>query len=275
VRTSLAIGLVVVAVAAPTRSADACSCDPVDWLIPADGATAVSTALPEIIYAAHFSDPVSLASDTESVPLGAPIRLWPGNSTQSLVAVLAPLAPETTYRLSVSDYVALSFTTGTGPDVEPPPALVFGPLEIARADYVPNIIHSCGNSPVRFRADVTSTGEEPAAIDVRLTGDGAPQEFVLPFPWGLRKLTNQSCGVDVTVEQDEEYCVEIRARDVAGNLGPPVTQCAVVRACQDIDESLDLFTCPVKHGGCLASRPDGGTLVVVGLALLVARRRRR
>jgi MYXO-CTERM domain-containing protein len=96
---------------------------------------------------------------------------------------------------------------------------------------------------------------------------------------GPRHLGNGNCSLEVLLEQGETTCFEIRARDLAGNVGPPTTRCEETRACSDIDSyqeadevMSDPQSCPIG-GGCSTTRPGGGLLVLVIAGLALRRRR--
>jgi hypothetical protein len=271
--------LVVGAVILAPRPARACSCPHSGWVMPEAGATGVPTDLAEILFYVdinvdEFQDNVALVTaGAPTVPLVATL-LW-GNVPQYRVEIPFSLVPDTTYQLFDGNALITTFTTGAGPDTEAPPALAFDELEIARRDTVSGMQMSCGNTRTGFRADVVSIGEPPAALAVTISGPGPQQDFVVPYPDGLEKLNNGFCGIRPTIEQGQEYCVELRGRDLAGNLGPPVSQCATVRACEDREDlnDGDIFECPVQGaGGCSAGNP---ALVVVLTAVPLIRRRSR
>jgi hypothetical protein len=274
-------GLAVGAVILAPRPARACSCPSQGWFVPNAGTTGVPTNFSEVFFyldiVEHdFLDNLALVPDTgPTVPLSGTL-LWE-TVPQYRVEIPGPLLPDTGYRVFDGNFFITSFTTGAGPDLEAPPALAFDSLEIARADYVPGMMSSCGSSFTGFRADVVSTGEAPAALAVSITGPGPQQDYVVPYPDGLGLLTNSFCRIKVAIEQGAEYCVELRGRDLAGNLGPAVSQCATVRACADVEDVdyPDVFGCPVdgaRAGGCSAGNP---ALVVVLAAVPLIRRRSR
>jgi hypothetical protein len=144
---------------------------------------------------------------------------------------------------------------------------------------------SCGSSTVGVRAAIASLGETPAVFVVKVDGLGFSEEYILRDPDDLRFFDNvDHCSLAIDVQQREVYCVEVRGRDLAGNLGPVATRCAVVRACEDFDHPSwpthdELFTCPEAWpgtgSGCSTAPPSGGLVVVIAAWLAHRRRARR
>lgn len=275
--------------------ATACSCAASTFSLPAAGATGVPTDLPELLFEVTYWDspPVHLIGPLGDVPLGTPGVTTYDGFVQIRVPVIAPLEPDTVYELRADGFdelssVLVSFTTGDGTELAPPPAVALEGFALAHAEFAEGVYWSCGPTITRVGGTVTSAGNDPAAIEVTITGDGVPQHYVLPYPYGLSLLGSSMCSADLVVAPSHEYCVEVRARDLAGALGPPASACAVVRACNDLTTGTpeDLLQCPTggdddvppgeTTSGCAtASGGGGGLAYALGLLGLFARRRRR
>jgi uncharacterized protein (TIGR03382 family) len=282
------------AVAVAPSPAAACSCALPTFSLPAAGATGAPTDLPEVLFEVAYWDspPVRLIGPLGDLPLGTPVVTTYNGFAQIRVPVVAPLDPDTVYELRADGFDELSsaqvsFTTGDGTALAPPPAVALDGFALARAEFVEGLNWSCGQSITMVGGTATSAGDDPAAIEVTITGDSAPQRYVLPYPHGLSRLGSSMCAADLVVAPSREYCVEVRARDLVGTLGPPATACAVVRACNDLTTGSpqDLLQCPtggddeVSPGetgsGCTATSGGGGVACVVGLLGLLGLRRRR
>jgi uncharacterized protein (TIGR03382 family) len=280
-----AIAVAAVVWAAP-RPARACSCAPDPGVTPADGATEVPTNVVLVVRnGPEALDEYVLAGPGGQVAVEVTMAVEQSIYWIALVQPLAPLAPDTEYTLGTGPFSEVRFTTAAGADTVAPEAVALGELTLAHASTSPDGGSSCGDEYSFVDLAITPPADAVAIDVVVTTGDASSRYVVLAdrFDWGLSSW-NAGCEVRVPLEAGAHTCFEVRARDAAGNLGPPAERCADVTACADIPDAEafdgDLSDCdpappPASDdGGCDAAGPAALGLPLLALLALYAVRRR-
>ena len=275
------------------RPADACSCDDLLRVTPADGAVDVPVNVEIVVDTGPDGSPAGGPPPYVLTGPDGPVEIEYERIVEQqtysidLVRPVEPLAPLTEYVLVGQGSggqrgVEVSFRTGSEADTTAPSSVEAGDLTLAYAESVDTF--SCGDEYYFIDFPLTAP-DDAAAIDLVVAGE----HYVVTrekIPWGLTNWSG-SCGLAIRLEPGLEYCFEARARDLAGNLGEPVQRCATVTACPEIDtqnddSSPDLTDCndpapepPPESSGCSTMPAAGVLLPLAAMLLLVSRRRSR
>lgn len=202
---------------------------------PVDGATGVPTNVVPWLHG-YIGGSAVIVGDPTPSDGGAPdpqitIRLFDADENEVAISLvelrrgddathfvevhpLSELAPNTTYTIEVTDFggpEAFVFTTGEGPLELAPPAL--GELDMQIAENAHD--SSCGDNTfacVAFSAEAT--------VRATVTQAGAPaSEHLWSWPSAFRYWQTPSAS-------EAPFCIELRARNLAGQLGPASTVCS-------------------------------------------------
>lgn len=305
-RALVMVGSALVAIAARSMTAHACSCAPeIVVASPSDGATSVPINAVIILRSAG-PQPVALedAATHEAVALEQEAHGSEHFQTGNTVFArpTAMLAPNTAYTLTVGDAVhpgfrQTTFTTGDAMDMAPPAFAGLDSLSPETMRYpIPDdeggyCISSCvtvvDNHISRLRFDF----DEPPADVVYLELEvlDANHEPLDQLP--LSSTATHVFGFDYCSPRSPiltpgtDYCARLVGYDAAGNTaGQSNEVCATaaacaprlrndVLACDPVDECLPDET---DDGGCATSGTSDGcapALALLGLALVIRRRR--
>jgi hypothetical protein len=285
----LAIGAVMLASPRPTH---ACSCDYLTRVTPADGAVDVPLNVEIVVDTGPDGSPIGgpppYVLTGPNGPVAVEVQRIVRQPTYliDLVRPLAPLEPSTDYVLddgvdspSLRD-IRIGFRTGLETDLTEPPAIEVGELELAHAVFDEG--NSCGDE-FFFVVLPFELPPESAAVDI-FVDDAHYVITAEKIPWGLSSQSD-SCGISIALEPEREYCFDVRARDLAGNLGVATRRCATVTACPNIerwdDFSYDLSNCndpapepspEEESSGCSTTTAGTSALPFATLLLLGLRR---
>ncbi len=288
------IALIAVSVGREATAASACSCDPTPQTQPSDEAVDVPTNLREVISESGPFGEYQLRdlSTGDLVPLGAIER--DQASRIDRMAVGASLEPLTEYELTIRYHAELpaerlaTFTTTSVVDLTPPEQLLAMDVRATRSRYE-GVASSCGNDVLLVFGMLSNLGDA-ATIDVRMRrGDQFQQASLWASPYALSSLGMEYCHVQFDAEANETWELEVSARDLAGNVGPPMSVSVTVRGCPPLTAPMGYTVtddgCPttgpaVAHPeddreGCASHRGGGRAVLLMSVALLAARRRRR
>jgi hypothetical protein len=255
----------VLALTLGTREADACLCPrPEPRTLPASNAEGVPTNLRSIYaFEALSGDGRLVGDDGHEVPLE--LVDLPG-SRRRLYRVTAELRPNLLYRVAGSSGV-IAFTTGDGPDLEPPPSPRFEDFAVV---WDPGEHNTCGPRTIVVSGLIAAPiGTDIATMGLRFTNaTGEVNEAVLSPRSGVRERTGEqvwfpselgtsSCGNYLALDAAETYAVEAWSIDRAGNLSETTVQSVYV-----------------SGDGCSAGAGQAFGCLLVLLPVLVTRRRR-
>lgn len=218
VATLLAIALVL-----PTERARAC--DDVLRMSagqPAAGATGVPTNVAPWLWVndrSHEGVTIRL-TDSTGMPVDADVEWLEGYVLASYVVIRprADLAPDTFYDINVEGAATTTgeayyrFTTGSSPATGSPPALGDLQMQIASNE----VASSCGDDTFACLGL-----EHAGVVQATVTREGGEleAEMIVPLDGSFRYARTLAPTAI-------PFCVELRARDVAGRLGPPSTVCS-------------------------------------------------
>ena len=264
------------------RPADACSCAPDRFTIPADGATDVPTNVAIVMRerSSELSDELVLMGPDGPVDLE--VVLVHDRPTTEIVRPLLPLEPLTEYTLQPG-FLEVRFTTGDGPDGDAPEPVDLGQLSVAHARVAEGYGYGCGDEFSFIDLPMTAPADA-VAVDLFVDRDGVRAHYLVPADRAGRRLSNWDSGCEMllSLEPEQVVCFEARTRDQAGNLGPPVQRCATVTACADIVDpenfGYDLSGCEPPPeappaAGCRAVTAPALPLPLAALLLAYAVRR--
>ncbi len=279
----LAAALALLLVAASPRVATACVCLGPEGQVPDDEQGAVSLDA-EILRVGVWSEgPVALVTDgAEPLPLAGELLRVAGGGLGRLLIPAGTLQPLTSYTLRFGDpgapSVETTFRTGSADAVNlaPPAVPAIIAWRLAHAPWVEGQVDTCGDE----RQDVdlaVALDRDAVAYDVRIVGPDLDVSYVM-LPGELRGLGASSCEIPLVARAAAEYCVTLRARNLAGALSPPATACTQNRTCAPIDpaDEGDLFACE-RAGGCSAGAgpmPASTALWPLAALVLAVRSRR-
>jgi hypothetical protein len=280
-----ALVLVVLPLLLEARPAEACSCasePPVTS--PANGAAGVPRNANILVRDAAGTVELREAETDAVVAMTATRR----GSTYVGVPD-APLAANTTYRLTLEGTFGTSstttFSTSDAMDLEPP---AFAGLTSLSPETMTYPISSCYNSCVeaggghisRLHLALSDIPADAVLLTLQLSQAGVTgwREITLdrerPDYLGFTTCESRAPVLD----PEGEYCARVIAYDIAGNrAGDDVEVCTATKRCapkgfEGADNDCTPSTACESEGGCQATRSPSW-LALAGLALL--RRRRR
>lgn len=246
------IGLSILSM--PVDNAGACACEGFEEIVdsaPEDGASDVPTDVAPWVY----GDPSAVLVDAvgDLVPVrDETLERYPGDcwGARELVPV-EPLKPNSRYFLvsspSLDNFDAgttagVTFTTGDGPLTSSPPKMP----QVDMIAFYEEEVAGCFNAGPRVCID---TGRVEL-IDVRLTTDGQGSD--------ARFVGKNPRGAPFGLFESGETCVSVRARDSAGRLSEPWTQCVEL---DGLPRSSQRAPCGEKFASALspidAAAPEG------------------
>ncbi len=259
-----------------TYRASAEACSPGEHIWPGDPAPATTgfptDGIPFVLATPSATVALFGVSGTQIPTVQTRLPLVNGTYGAVEIHPVSPLAPLTAYEIrsatgSTSSPTAISFTTGDGPSVAPPPATPSIVLDAAmRADHV---VNSCSGS-----GGLCAFASEAVPLEITFQFSGGGSQRVLVPATGLP--SSESIGLRLG-----EFCVDVRARDALGRRSDPVHRCTAndlaVRSVLWPDE-LAAATCVngrvqgTEAHGCSVGRVGrrGSTRSLLAMALGVA-----
>lgn len=226
----------VLALTLGAREADACLCPgPDPRTLPAVRAERVPTNLRTI----YVFEPIGgsgrlVGDDGHEVPLEL-VAL--AGSRNKVFRVTAELTPNLIYRVVGSSSV-IAFTTGEGPDREPPPSPRFDDFAIV---WDPGDHSDCGQRTFTVSGFLAAPlGTDIATMGLRFTSaTGDVKETVLSPRSGIRERTAEqvwfpselgttTCSNFLALDAAETYAVEAWSIDRAGNVSEPMVETVYV-----------------------------------------------
>lgn len=285
-------GVPIVAIAgwlgAVEREADACSCAPELGASPADGATGVPVNAEILVEGYRASHEIQVIGPDGAVEIEVDVVQPDPNWSVWRARPVAALAPMTRYTVTRDEDPQTTFETSAQPDDEAPAAPVIASLDLANM-LLGAAWDTCGRELSGVFLDA-ALPDDLASFELTVEHDGMtttaiwmPRELETFGDWG-------SCDAGLVVVPGEDYCLTLRARDLAGNASAPATACATARACAPPGDYEDVWSAwqacqdnepprpeaPPREdaGGCRVSGRAGGVpLLALALLALVARGR--
>ncbi len=282
------VAAVAVATSAGAVRDAAASCTALVQLqAPADGSGGAPLNTEILRVGARPSGPAVLLQDGEEIATLA-VEVVRDTGVESLYRHVLPaglLLPLTNYTLRFGappelgqpdQRVETSFTTSADHDLAAPPRPEIQRWRLAHARMTRE-----GPNGSEATAIELAFGADPdaSAYETHLTGPGVDERYTM-LAGEVWRFVGWGCGSPwVELQPGEEYCVTVRARDLAGNVSSSSSSCARVRQCPPFDpllESGDLFECEEvapqdadgeADGGCAAAAPRSG-LALAGLIVL-------
>jgi hypothetical protein len=268
--------LACLAVIAHGDEAHACVCAAAGGALPADGA--VDVPLNTQILVANGQMVVLRSSMGAQIPLQGPEIL---TNTSSLrfdrYTLLVPLEPGTEYRIQTSIDLLSTFTTGTATDDTVPATTGLSAASAWTADLDCNSDCAHGEDYV----DVDLAVDVPPDVsyyEIAYSSGGTVVQTagMLPEDLGnLRNLDAERCGLAPPQMDSDEWCIELTARDLAGN-GTSATQCFTPERCGAVECDSPQYppTCSAPGAGCSAAGAGPGSSLALIALLWLSRGRR-
>ena len=241
----LAVGVFAVTSAALSAApARACTYGAAVYLAqPENGATGVPTNVVPWLFGTPFGLPVAITlRDGSGAQVPVDVLRMTGHLHKEYIEVVprSPLAPWTHYALTaeveghapIEGTSTFSFTTGDGPLEEMPPAL--GALDMQIADNS-SAGSSCGDHVF------ACVSAPPNTVVMATVTVDSEVEAELIWHWPGAPLYSRSESAIAS-----PFCIDLRARTVAGALGPPS------RVCSDSSPIYRILT--TEPVGCDAGR---------------------
>jgi len=258
------------------RYAQACTCEAQRFVSPQDGASEVPTNA-EIVVSAPVE--VVLRDSSSTTVVISQTQTWRDDEV-TLVAYRPSsyLLPNQEYSIYDGGELRSTFRTGAESDSESPATPTIGALRIAQASM--SAQSTCGDvrEQVSMDAELSS---DTAWVDIAFPASPSV-EFLVP-PDNLDSLGSPdkaSCRIGTPLAAGADYCLDITARDLAGNVSAPTRICSSVVECAAVtDPNADLSHCDPP--GCCSAGDNGqqelvlGAMVVLLWRLGVRGRRRR
>jgi uncharacterized protein (TIGR03382 family) len=316
VRNRLLIALLgaLAVIATAERRADACSCEPIEDIVPADGA--VDVPLNAVIMVQRWgvarADRIDVVETGTNAVVASATPETTGSVNITTLAPSAPLAANTTYEVVAFPASAFpaplsTFTTGSETDTTAP---VFAGLESVVAesmDVRECTLNSCVSATSfgwfpRLRLGFTAPSDIAYyALETRnQQNQDVTRQLVFASSGAFTDPSNVTgIGCELvkppTMHPGDSFCARLIAYDQAGNTaGAEVELCAPVAECAascDDDNGVPNDECPAppepldptvidpplapKQGGCSSQGlPAAGWLAAMAALLLLVVRRR-